>query len=282
MTKRLLCVPIYLLLMAVSPRLAGEGIPEPPVVYYGTIRNVGMFNFRMTAGALVWQVTRLTNGVPAGSFAVNSSLSNVLGQFSYVIQIPCESSLLSAPATNPAVLVLASTPNTYRFDAMVDGSPVAFTVPALSAFSASPPNRGRIVRADLTINAPCADINNNGICDWWEDLHFGDECDPNADPDRDGASNLAEFLAGTDPLVSSSVLVFVDYRPHTSGGFEVEWNSAEGRSYTLLSTTQLQSPNWTVIRSNIVSTPPRNTLVDTNPVPSGATAGRFYQLKLEL
>jgi hypothetical protein len=38
--------------------------------------------------------------------------------------------------------------------------------------------------------------------DWWEDTYFGSEtgADPNVDSDGDDASNLAEYLAGTDPL----------------------------------------------------------------------------------
>lgn len=45
------------------------------------------------------------------------------------------------------------------------------------------------------------DANKNGISDYWENYYFGrllQESD-NADPDGDGAPNLVEFLAGTDP-----------------------------------------------------------------------------------
>ena len=46
-----------------------------------------------------------------------------------------------------------------------------------------------------------------GIPDAWQVAHFGlAGIDPNADPDGDGMSNIAEYLAGTDPLNPNSSL----------------------------------------------------------------------------
>jgi hypothetical protein len=111
------------------------------------------------------------------------------------------------------------------------------------------------------------------------DWPFGDNVDANADPDGDGMTNLQEFRAGTDPTDPNSVFAFVDCQPHAGGGFLVQWNSAEGRSYTLLRTSHILSSNFSLIRSNIAATPPHNSFVDTNAVPPGPY---FYRLKLEL
>lgn len=258
-----------------------QGIPEPPAVIYGTIRNVGAFNSRVKAGSLVWRVTRISSGVPGATFTLNTTLADVLGQFSYVVEIPCETTLPAVTSTNTSAMILASfSSDTYRFDASVDGSPATFVVPAQNTISAVPQSRGQFNRIDLTINIPCADVNHNGICDWWEYFYFGDFVDANADPDGDGMTNLQEFLAGTDPTNRNSALVFVDYHPYPAGGFLVAWNSAEGRSYTLLSTSHLLATNnFTTVRSNILATPPRNTIIDTN---ASASNPRFYILKLEL
>lgn len=49
------------------------------------------------------------------------------------------------------------------------------------------------------------DSDNDGLPDVWEQLYFGaGGADPNADPDGDGASNLREFLEGTNPTLADS------------------------------------------------------------------------------
>jgi len=53
------------------------------------------------------------------------------------------------------------------------------------------------------------DDDNDGMPDWWEDLHDLDPFDPEdagEDPDDDGLTNLEEFLAGTDPNVHNDFL----------------------------------------------------------------------------
>ena len=60
-----------------------------------------------------------------------------------------------------------------------------------------------IADAPTVAVGPVVDANHNGIPDAWEKA-FG-VSDPNADPDGDGATNLQEYLAGTDPLDAASV-----------------------------------------------------------------------------
>ena len=281
-TNRWSFVALLLLFNCTTPtgRVRAEGVPEPDVVYYGIIRNTGQYNARVTSGDITWRFEQLTNGIPNGRVVtLTAALGNVVGQFSYVLRVPCESSLPSALATNLGALQLVSTTNYYRSVVSVDGFPAAFAVPALASVAASQTLRGRVQQLDLTINDPCDDANHNGICDWWEDLYFGDFVDPNADPDGDGMSNLQEFLAGTNPTDRASAFVFVSSRPRPNGSFEVSWNSSEGRSYTLLRFASVLSTNYTIIRSNIAANPPLNTFVDTNAIPPGPY---FYRLKLEL
>lgn len=64
---------------------------------------------------------------------------------------------------------------------------------------------------------------------------------PNADSDGDGASNRAEFLAGTDPLNANSVLR-VRLEP-TGRGLLVHWNTVPGLIYQLQSTTNFGAWN---------------------------------------
>jgi len=53
------------------------------------------------------------------------------------------------------------------------------------------------------------DDDNDGIPDWWENLHGldpFDASDAGEDPDGDGATNLEEYLAGTDPNSNDDII----------------------------------------------------------------------------
>ncbi|MDH3366005.1 MAG: PKD domain-containing protein [Thermoplasmata archaeon] len=51
-----------------------------------------------------------------------------------------------------------------------------------------------------------ADVDSDGIPDWWEVKHFNDfSYSPSWDPDEDGFSNLEEYVRGTDPWVFDAV-----------------------------------------------------------------------------
>lgn len=83
------------------------------------------------------------------------------------------------------------------------------------------------------------DDNADGLPDDWERLHFGDNSDlwpaPSVDSDGDGATNRAEFLAGTDPTDSASVLQVT--LVGTSQGPLMTWNTRPGAIY---------QPQWSV------------------------------------
>lgn len=79
------------------------------------------------------------------------------------------------------------------------------------------------------------DDDNDGMPDWWELIHGLDPLDPSdagEDPDGDGATNLEEYLAGTDPNVSGAGLSLSDRAGLILPGFEVEVaNPAGGTTF---------------------------------------------------
>jgi hypothetical protein len=89
------------------------------------------------------------------------------------------------------------------------------------------------------------DANFDGLPDDWEALYFGP--DPSkwppasADSDGDGATNLQEFLAGTDPTNAKSVLqTSISTSPQ---GWRLEWNTQPGLIYQVQSTAD--GKTWT-------------------------------------
>jgi len=139
---------------------------------------------------------------------------------------------------------------------------------------------GQVVTGGRLNLARSVDTDGNGLPDWWEQQFFGQltSTDPNADPDHDGASNLAEFLAGTDPTNFNSALRLTALPAAGTNGVVLEWRGVAGRYYRLLGATNLLNGFDSVIRTNLAATPPLNTVTDA--VPASASA-RLYRLELE-
>ena len=127
--------------------------------------------------------------------------------------------------------------------------------------------------------ARLVDSDNNGLPDWWELQYFGTltGTDPYADPDADGADNLAEFRAGTNPTNAASVLRLSAQRGPGSNRVSLQWPSAPGRYYQLLRSTNLLTGFSTIIGTNLAATPPLNTATDAPPANVKAA---FYRVQL--
>ena len=96
-----------------------------------------------------------------------------------------------------------------------------------------------------------ADSDVDGIPDWWTMQYFGhptgqagDLSRAPDDADGDGVSNLAEYLAGTVPTNSSSALAVRLMVTSLSAGGSLNWPAVPGRSYQVLSATDLRNPVW--------------------------------------
>jgi subtilisin family serine protease len=139
---------------------------------------------------------------------------------------------------------------------------------------------GKVVTGGRLNLAGLVDTDGNGLPDWWEQQFFGHltGTDPSADPDHDGASNLAEFLAGTNPTNFNSALRLTAVPAAGTNGVVLEWPGVAGRYYRLLRATNLLNGFNSFVGTNFAATPPLNTVTDAAP----ATAGlRFYRLELE-
>lgn len=75
------------------------------------------------------------------------------------------------------------------------------------------------------------DFNGNGVSEIWELQHKGTVAD-DFDSDKDGSSNLAEGIAGTDPLDPESVLA-LEHPVLDGPEVRFSWSAEAGKSYRL-------------------------------------------------
>jgi hypothetical protein len=122
------------------------------------------------------------------------------------------------------------------------------------------------------------DSNGNNLPDWWEQQYFGQLIGTNftVDSDQDGANNLAEWFAGTNPTNAGSALRLTAIRSAGSSSLQLQWPSAPGRFYRLLSADLATGP-FSPLVTNIAATAPLNSL--TNPITTPSS--RFYRLQVE-
>lgn len=144
--------------------------------------------------------------------------------------------------------------------------------------------------ASFTTLALGADNDHDGVPDAWEIYYFGNTNAPNGGPgddwDRDGVSNLAEFVAGTVPTNAASwaVLavslasndVMVSFPALRAAGYGYEGKT---RQYTLEVNTNLTSGSWQELSGWVNVVGGDSTKTCTNPA---TAATEFYRLRMEL
>ena len=167
---------------------------------------------------------------------------------------------------------------TYRFTDDTDASLLLRTTGTTNA-----PGLAATVIADAFGFQLDYDSTGNGLPDWWE-RQYGYEpggMDPLADDDGDGMSNVAEWIAGTDPTDPDSRFRIHDFlNAATPQAFTLKWPSEAGRRYAILYTDDLFEPFVALPGpgfKDILATPPLNTL----DVPMG-DAMRFFKVIVEM
>ena len=117
------------------------------------------------------------------------------------------------------------------------------------------------------------DSDGDGMPDAWEISHQllpENADDASLDPDGDGASNWAEFRAGTNPRDAASVFR-IALSSLDGGQLQLRFNAVLGASYRLEGTGLLPVREWTTI-TNFTSVPvtgPVGSIVPTSPGQAG-------------
>ncbi|HUR44486.1 MAG TPA: choice-of-anchor J domain-containing protein, partial [Candidatus Saccharimonadales bacterium] len=173
-------------------------------------------------GWFVDDVSITATNVPPGTIMI----SNNLAQGPYVLTGPMNRngrgslSLTNAP---PGV-----------YSVTFGAVPYYFTPPAqTNTLLAQGPV---LFRGHYTFN----DANNNGISDDWEMHFFGNISASRTkftDSDGDGATDYAEFIAGTSPVSSGSALKVAQPVRLPDGTYRIDWASISGKNYRLEGST---------------------------------------------
>jgi hypothetical protein len=104
--------------------------------------------------------------------------------------------------------------------------------------------------------------------EWWlahygltNDLWDFDAAETN-DSDGDGMPAWQEHIAGTDPTNRASLLAVTNFPSLNASTFVIAWPSVSNRVYEVDRATNLVSPGFESIASNIPASPPLNVHTD--------------------
>jgi len=182
----------------------------------------------------------------------------------------------------------------YRF-ALLEGSYKVVTYPAynglpyLDTWYSNALDQASAVRVDVTLSHQTGGIDfylivkDLSYTNWL--AHFftpAERADTNisgdaADPDHDGANNLAEYFADTNPRLSNSVLRVTAHR-REGGSSRIEWKGGRWALQYLQRCEKLTSTGevWIAIFTNdVVPTVSTNFVQDSNSVPPAM----YYRIK---
>jgi hypothetical protein len=126
------------------------------------------------------------------------------------------------------------------------------------------------------------DTDGDGLPDWWEDqfsLSKTNAADAALDLDGDGAANVHEFFAGTNPTNAASVFRVVAVE-REGDGVRLTWSAVGGRSYRVQTNGSVDAPFSDL--SPLITVPgageSTNNFVDSSAVTDAPA--RFYRVRL--
>lgn len=228
------CVGLLFSALCLAPSSLLHAFPPAPHhTIYGLVRDewgnplTGSATITLETSAGVQVKTRLAPGLEPG---VN-----------YELKVPMDAGiatdLYKATALKPAAAFKVS---------VRIGSTTYLPIEMIGDFK-SLGQPARRTRLDLTLGE---DLDGDGLPDAWERTINADitKVNPGDDADGDGLSNQAEYVAGTyafDPEngFSLSIVGVTDGRP------QMEFTAIRGRTYTILSSGDLQ--NWTTVQFRV-------------------------------
>ena len=213
------------------------------VVYLVWHHQLFSFDSVPRGGWLLDDVEILVDSINAGAV----SITNNLAQASFAV---------TGPTTRAGVGSWMLIPNAPAGEYTVSFNPVPYYI--------TPPPQTNTLAEGAVLEFAAAytftDSNTNGISDAWEQEFLGEispEYPGTDDTDGDGATDYAEFMAGTNPTNAASRLhIAITLQPNEL--MRLQWTTAPGRDYLLESATEFggwQAENpWARANGSTMST----------------------------
>jgi hypothetical protein len=215
-------------------------IPQAPVVTYGLVRDEYGSPLDSAVGA---ELLLVKDSAPDGTVYSRTVVgeSAYPGQ-NYRLQLEIDS---EGPSRSYAVV----SGTQMRIKCQIDGEAQNLTpTPTFTT-----PENGTAQRLDFSLGD---DADGDGLPDVWEAwvlLGDGRASDaaaiaafkPGDDADGDGMTNGQEYLAGTDPFLSTDLLAITSFRRLPgSNRVEIKFTTTYDRTYRIVKADSLNSPVW--------------------------------------
>lgn len=259
---------------------AGAFPPAPHHLIYGTVRDE-MGNPLWLEGAAVILET------PSGVLIKGEISPGLEPGVNYKIAVPLDSGVTSDAYRSGALRT------TMPFKLRVEVRRSIYLPIEMSGDFSRLGRAAESTRLDLTLGE---DSNGNGLPDAWERALIAasggelDQINPNDDLDKDGLSNLQEYLAGTFAFDQSDgfSLKVIEMKPE---GCLMEFMTIRGRTYSVYASADMK--NWEVVSFRVtaagavLSDQQKYQAIDSQVVrgwvsPSSTDPGlRFFKLRVE-
>jgi hypothetical protein len=224
------------------------------------------------AGSYSWAALPAAMTVGQSNYTIGVASSN-LPTSGATLTIPGDGLTLGAPTFNANLGGLG-----LNF-VSVSISIASNATPGLRTFVVQLGTNTAYANGYLKIRPAILDYNFDGLDDvfqrTWFPLFTAPAAAPGADPDADGASNAAEYCAGTSPTNAASIFKLLT-PTNSPAGTAVRWLSVAGKKYQVFSRTNLLAGSW---QSNGTAVTAAGT--NTQYLDAAATNGvHFYRLQV--